>query len=287
MNFAQNLIQLRKQRALSQEELAEILDVSRQAVSKWEAGINMPDIPKLIAIADEFGISLDALVRPSFKGKNKAFYPERRGADGEAYFFTEGAKAGTESSSAAEAVSGTINIVSGGKTLKVGSGSTVYLKNEYEYVSKIKIGNLPLVHIHTGDGARCARGIIAIGNIAFGLVALGGISLGLFSFGGLSIGLLFALGGVAVGAVSLGGLSIGLAAFGGCALGMGAFGGLAAGKVFAAGGAAYGPVSIGENVEAAFRLTEHTSKEEIIRFIEEQLPSVPASILVKLFRFFP
>ncbi|WP_428771865.1 hypothetical protein V1L52_04895 [Treponema sp. HNW] len=75
------------------------------------------------------------------------------------------------------------------------------------------------MHIHTGNGARCARGIIAIGNIAFGLVALGGISLGLFSFGGLSIGLLLALGGVAVGGVSLGGLSIGLAAFGGCALG--------------------------------------------------------------------
>lgn len=68
-------------------------------------------------------------------------------------------------------------------------------------------------------------------------------------------------------------------------MGMGAFGSFAAGKVFAAGGAAYGPVSIGENVEAALRLTEHTSKEEIMRYIEEQVPYVPASILLKLFRF--
>lgn len=80
MDFAQNLIQLRKQRGFSQEELAEILDVSRQAVSKWEAGINMPDIPKLIAIADEFGINLDVLVRPSFKEKKQGLLscPPRR-----------------------------------------------------------------------------------------------------------------------------------------------------------------------------------------------------------------
>ena len=39
MSFAENLKQLRKEKQLSQEELAEILDVSRQAVSKWEQGI--------------------------------------------------------------------------------------------------------------------------------------------------------------------------------------------------------------------------------------------------------
>ena len=40
------------------------MDVSRQAVSKWEAGQTMPDLPKLVALADLFGTSLDALVRP-------------------------------------------------------------------------------------------------------------------------------------------------------------------------------------------------------------------------------
>ena len=39
MSFAENLKQLRKERQLSQEELAEMLDVSRQAVSKWELGV--------------------------------------------------------------------------------------------------------------------------------------------------------------------------------------------------------------------------------------------------------
>ena len=40
MSFAENLKQLRKERMLSQEELAEMLDVSRQAVSKWELGVS-------------------------------------------------------------------------------------------------------------------------------------------------------------------------------------------------------------------------------------------------------
>ena len=40
MSFAKNLKQLRKEKQLSQEELAEILDVSRQAVSKWEQGVS-------------------------------------------------------------------------------------------------------------------------------------------------------------------------------------------------------------------------------------------------------
>lgn len=57
-----NLYQLRKQASLSQEELAERLGVSRQAVSKWECGETMPDTENLIAISRIFGVSLDALV---------------------------------------------------------------------------------------------------------------------------------------------------------------------------------------------------------------------------------
>ena len=57
-----NLYQLRKQASLSQEELAERLGVSRQAVSKWECGEAMPDTENLIAISRIFEISLDSLV---------------------------------------------------------------------------------------------------------------------------------------------------------------------------------------------------------------------------------
>ena len=62
MSFAENLKQLRKERGLSQEALAELLDVSRQAVSKWELGEGYPEVEKLLYLAQTLNISLDALM---------------------------------------------------------------------------------------------------------------------------------------------------------------------------------------------------------------------------------
>lgn len=62
MNFNHNLYNLRKQKGLSQEELANCLNVSRQTISKWEVGDSTPDMEKLVAISELFEISLDALV---------------------------------------------------------------------------------------------------------------------------------------------------------------------------------------------------------------------------------
>ena len=66
MNFSEILIQRRKQLGLSQESLAEKIQVSRQAVSKWETGEAMPDMTKLIALADALDMSLDALCGRTF-----------------------------------------------------------------------------------------------------------------------------------------------------------------------------------------------------------------------------
>lgn len=62
MSFNNRLYQLRKQKGLSQEELANRLNVSRQTISKWEVGDSTPDMEKLIAISDLFNISLDTLI---------------------------------------------------------------------------------------------------------------------------------------------------------------------------------------------------------------------------------
>ena len=62
MGFNNKLYELRKQKGFSQEELANRLNVSRQTVSKWEVGDSTPDMEKLAAISDLFGISLDELV---------------------------------------------------------------------------------------------------------------------------------------------------------------------------------------------------------------------------------
>ena len=62
MNFAENLKQLRKERQLSQEELAAMLGVSRQAVSKWEQGIGYPETEKLLLLSSQLNVSLDSLL---------------------------------------------------------------------------------------------------------------------------------------------------------------------------------------------------------------------------------
>lgn len=61
MTFHEILVRERKRLDLSQEALAGMINVSRQAVSKWETGDAMPDLPKLLALADALGISLDEL----------------------------------------------------------------------------------------------------------------------------------------------------------------------------------------------------------------------------------
>ena len=62
MKLAENLQLLRKQKGKTQEELAEVFNVSSQSISKWELGINCPDITMLPKIADYFKVSIDELL---------------------------------------------------------------------------------------------------------------------------------------------------------------------------------------------------------------------------------
>jgi transcriptional regulator with XRE-family HTH domain len=67
MNFSANLKRVRAEKNLSQEQLAEMLGVSRQAISKWEQDSGYPETEKLIQIAKQLDVSLDSLLldRPS------------------------------------------------------------------------------------------------------------------------------------------------------------------------------------------------------------------------------
>ena len=62
MSFAENIKIIRNERNISQEQLAELLDVSRQAVSKWEQGNGYPETEKLLRISKELNVSLDYLM---------------------------------------------------------------------------------------------------------------------------------------------------------------------------------------------------------------------------------
>lgn len=67
MILADKIIMLRKKNGWSQEELAEKLDVSRQSVSKWEGGLSIPDLNKIIAMSALFGVSTDYLLKDSLE----------------------------------------------------------------------------------------------------------------------------------------------------------------------------------------------------------------------------
>lgn len=63
MTFSEKLVGLRRKAGLSQEELASRLEVSRQAVSKWESGQTLPDLERAAALSRLFGVSLDYLLK--------------------------------------------------------------------------------------------------------------------------------------------------------------------------------------------------------------------------------
>lgn len=63
MTLGEKLQALRQEKDLSQEQLAERLEVSRQAVGKWESGQSRPDMDKLVALAELFGVSTDYLLK--------------------------------------------------------------------------------------------------------------------------------------------------------------------------------------------------------------------------------
>lgn len=71
MTFGERLYELRNKNNLSQEELAEVLDVSRQSISKWENDKAYPEMTRLLFMSDYFDVSLDYLMRGIKKDNNE------------------------------------------------------------------------------------------------------------------------------------------------------------------------------------------------------------------------
>ena len=67
MSLGKQILKLRKENKMSQEDFSEIFNVTRQTVSSWENEKSYPDIEMLVKISDKFNISLDILI----KGDNK------------------------------------------------------------------------------------------------------------------------------------------------------------------------------------------------------------------------
>lgn len=72
MKLSEKIVNLRKARNMSQEELSEQLGVSRQAVSRWEVGSALPDASNILQLSKLFGVSADYLLNDDYKGETPA-----------------------------------------------------------------------------------------------------------------------------------------------------------------------------------------------------------------------
>lgn len=245
--FSEKLLELRRREGLSQEQLADRLGITRQSVSKWESGAAVPELGKLIALSEYFGVSVDYLVKDWMET------PE--------HFNEVPAAASTEK-------------------LERQVEEISRLFRAWEWNSKTKVFGIPLVSVcfcfypHTLHSRKRARGIIAIGSIAEGVVAVGALSAGAVSLGALSVGVL-SIGALAFGLAALGPVAFGLLAFGPVAIGLWYAGGLTAlGGKIAVGLAAVGETAVGLDAAGRHVLLwgDGLTREEVQTFLTDCHP---------------
>ncbi|MDE7192701.1 MAG: helix-turn-helix transcriptional regulator [Oscillospiraceae bacterium] len=256
MTFSEKLMQLRRQKGWSQEELGERLDVTRQTVSKWELGSTTPEMEKLIAMSELFGVSIDELVKNS----------------------------GIESFPAEEAEK-----ISETKPRMVRLGEWKS-KRTWRGMPIVHINARGAAKGVIAIGL-AAKGIVAIGLASIGVLSLGVVTAGVLAFGGLAaVGIgasgglaagVFACGGCAAGFFALGGVATGWNVFGGVAAGKYAFGGLAMGDI-AVGGSASGIIAIGKETSGEITVNLPVTAEEVRAIITERLPNTPKFIVDSL-----
>ena len=250
MNFSEKLMELRKLRGWSQEELGNKLDVSRQTVSKWETGVTTPELEKLMELGRIFDISLDELTGLS-EPQAKSSEPDNIPIPPVPYRYH------FEYKSKRTLFGLPLFHIHFGRGLCRAKGI-------------LAIGNI-------------AQGVVAVGALAMGGIALGALSVGVFALGALAVALL-AVGGVAVGGIAVGGLAVGLLAIGGLAVGIYALGGCAIASKIAGGGYAQGHVAIGEITRGMVRLHKDAglTPSQIESVIYEAFPHT-VSFIAKLF----
>ena len=76
MSLAEKLVALRKQKGLTQMELAERLNVSRQAISRWEVGAAVPNTDNLRVLGDLYGVQVDYLLNDNLEQNHQSPDPE-------------------------------------------------------------------------------------------------------------------------------------------------------------------------------------------------------------------
>jgi len=217
MTFGEKLARERKKCNYTQEQLAEILGVSRQSVSKWESDIAYPETEKLIKMGKLFGCSMDYLLGDGDRGGMYKSPLEHTGA----WLMAQ---------------------IRERKSSKTVMGMPLY------HIGRDARGFLAVGLKARGVfaiGLR-ARGLVSLGLLSTGFLSVGLLSLGLLAFGPLAIGLL-AVGVMALGAFAVGAVSVGIVAMGALSVGCFSAGAMAVGRYAAIGDRAHGMVAYGQS----------------------------------------
>lgn len=249
MTIGDKLSKLRKENNYTQEQLADALGVSRQAISKWESNIAYPETSKLIRISELFNCSLDYLLKDSQDSDRS------NSADNETVFIRKHLRERKSEKT-----------LFGMPLWHIGKNAKGFIAVGLNAKGVIAVGLM-------------AKGIISLGALSFGVLSLGMLSLGLLALGMLAIGILSA-GCFSAGMFSAGAISLGVVSLGAVAIGDFSVGALAVGKYFALGDNARAMIAIGDTqaVGSVFqKIGELTAQDTA--FVKDSLNTVIPSYL--------
>ncbi len=230
----ERIAKLRRENNYTQEQLADVLEVSRQSVSKWEQDAAYPETDKLIRIADLFDVSVDYLLRGESSPRDEI----REDVD------------------------------------KRENKQNFRLHYEYVSKTTLFGLPLVHVNVGTGmfrakgviAVGMAASGFLSLGIFSAGFVSLGVFSLGLLALGALGAGVV-ALGAIALGVIALGAVAVGVFSLGAISAGCFSVGALAVGQYVAVGDRAYAQIAVGKTIASGdlcflySQITEKTCAE--------------------------
>ena len=220
MTLGEKLSKLRKEYNYTQEQLGDILGVSRQSISKWESDMAYPETDKLVKMGRLFECSMDYLLNEDITEK-QGLQP-------------------TGKENHWDKLKPQLHERKSEKTI---FGMPLYHigRNAHGFFA---IG----LRAHgVFSFGLMARGVFSVGLLSLGVISIGLLSLGFLSAGVFSAGLL-AVGSIALGLLAAGAISVGVISFGALSVGYFSAGALAIGKYAAVGDHAKAMIAIGQTV---------------------------------------
>lgn len=254
MTLGDKLSKLRKENNYTQEQLAEILGVSRQAISKWESNIAYPETEKLLRLGELYECSMDYLL----KDEN------------------------SEPISVPKSKSFTLNFT-----------NPNFERVSKRSFHGLPLWHINIGYGRTAKGIIAigftAKGVISIGLLSLGILSFGVLAVGILALGTLAIGLLPA-GAISCGVIAFGAISIGIVSIGALSVGYFSVGAAAIGKYFAMGDHAIAQIALGDTkaIGSAYqKLGELTVQDvaDVKKLLDVNVPSYLswAKELIKLF----